>query len=160
MQRENTDTIRADLIHGHSRLTWLMDELDAHLTGLAAEPTGAEYVLDEFRAYWAEFRDDLRDHIIEEEDELFPLVRLHATDSDLTELGELQVEHARLLIELEKFGLEMDALAESEGEERCPVIRRMQTGAKTMREHLVAHSRHERQFLREVEGRIADACLT
>lgn len=160
MQRETTKTLHDDLAHGHSRLTWLMDEIDAHLNGLVAEPSSAEYVLDEFRAYWAEFRENLRDHIIEEEDELFPLVRLHATDSDLTELGELQVEHARLLIELEKFGLEMDSLFASEGDERAPVTRRMQASAKILREHLASHSRHERQFLRKVEERIADACLT
>ncbi len=160
MERANPESLRADLAHGHSRIIWLMDELDAHLEGLASDPTGAEFIVEAFQAYWTQFSDDLREHIREEEQDLFPLVRLHATDSDLSGLQGLQDEHARLIGDLDAFDVIADSFFAAPKGQNVSLVAKLQNLMESIRVHLVEHSRNERRFLRDVETRIADTCLT
>lgn len=160
MERTNTHSLRDDLVHGHSRLVWLMDDIDAHLAGLAAEPLDRELLEEEFLTYSRAFAEELREHIDEEEGDLFPLVRSIAGGPEMDSLVELQRQHQQLLIDLGRWGVLIEELTGAPDERRAFVIGALCDHSRTIREHLVIHSKHERSFLLSVEDRLQVACLT
>lgn len=159
MHRESPETLHLDLVHGHSRIIWLLDEFEAHLRALHSEPTGAPYILEELEKYWDELRDHLREHIVEEEEELFPMVRLTATDFERRELVELQREHAELVRKLSGVEATVHRLFTAAEADRCPLVKSLAEQAGALREELVEHSRHERAFLRTIKSKLSASCL-
>lgn len=159
MKRVKPQQIREQLYRGHSDLIRLLDEVDAHLQGLSAEPHAPEVIFEEFVRYASRLRDEITEHIAEEEGELFPMIRTVAGAAQLDGLSRLQSQHHLLLESLEGFMAALESLPPKPPDALCAglgVLRRM---ASTLREDLREHSRDERAFLCEVDERLSIACL-
>jgi iron-sulfur cluster repair protein YtfE (RIC family) len=159
MRRNRPETIREQLGHGHSDLIRLLDEVDAHLRGLSAEPDAPDVILEEFVRYADRLHDEVVEHIAEEETELFPMIRTVAGAAQLDELSRLQSQHRQLLESLEAFTAALDELPSKPPAALCAGLRVLRRLASTLREDLRAHSQMERAFLREVEDRLSVTCL-
>jgi iron-sulfur cluster repair protein YtfE (RIC family) len=146
----------AQLSHGHSRLIWLLDDIDAHLEGLCSENESPELILEELVSYVRAFGDELDGHIDEEETDIFPQAAAVATEPERRELAEIEEEHRRLEERLARFWSKLAQLCEAPPDryETCCVD--LVEQARELRVALTAHSSHERDFLTRVEPRITD----
>lgn len=160
MQRQNASEIEADVVHGHSRFTWLMDEIVAHLRAWLEAPEAADLILDELVVYWTEFRDELRDHITEEETELFPLIAADAGHGEEQALAHLHTQHATLRRLIDLVDTQLVDLLGVDPDERSSFASALAGKTDELREELRAHSRDEREFLRGVQHNISNGCLS
>jgi hemerythrin-like domain-containing protein len=158
-QSNNTEsaanTAHAQMSHGHTRLIWLLDDIEAHLQGLREGTDAPELILDELISYARAFTEELHGHIEEEETDIFPRAQAIAGAQELDELANLHDEHRHIETQMRAFWVMLSKACE-EGHrtryETCfdDLFERL----LSIREHLTEHSSHERAFLTQVEQRL------
>ncbi len=141
---------RTEMAHGHTRLIWLLDDIEAHLDGLADGADDHELILEELVSFARSFTDELGGHIQEEESEIFPQAEQVAGEDGRRELAEILEEHRQLQAELDELWALFGRAADGLDVHVSPLLARV----RALREHLSAHSRHERLFLSRMEARV------
>lgn len=149
--RPEAGPVRGKMAHGHSRLILLIDDLKAHIQGLC-ETSEQELLIEELLNYARFFTDELREHIAEEEADVFAVVAGFADEATVAELDSLFDEHRRIERELAALWQTLDGLRASE--ETCKTLAGQ---VESLQSELLAHSVHERQFLGGVEQKLAAA---
>jgi hemerythrin-like domain-containing protein len=147
----------AHLSHGHTRLIWLLDDIEAHLQGLREGSDAPGLILDELVSYARSFMEELEGHIEEEETDLFPRAKSVAGDDELDELADLQGEHRHLEKQMRAFWAMLSKACEKGHRTRYETcFDDLFERVCSIREHLTAHSSHERAFLTQVEHRLTN----
>ena len=140
------------LSHGHSRLTWLLDDLEAHVTGLQSDSDARDLILEELAEFATRLTGELRGHIEEEELEVFAAVRLRVGADDAAEIAALEEEHRALHANLDAMWAAIDA---TRADHTPQAVQRLADAVTALRQNLHNHSGHERRFLSEMELRLA-----
>lgn len=153
MAIRRASTLHGQLSHGHSRLTWLLDDLEAHVTGLQSDSDARDLILEELAVFAESLTTELRHHIEEEEQEVFALVRLRVAGEEAAELSALEEEHRGLHACLDALWAAIDA---TRADHTPQAVGRLADTVSTLRENLHHHSGHERRFLSEIEVRLGD----
>lgn len=150
MQTKKSPEHTGELVHGHSRLLWLIDEVDAHLRGLwEPDDENVEPILEELLSYWDTLRAELGAHMDHEEHDVFQTVDRVAPQF-AAQVSVLRAQHANLDKELQVLDGALRDLASPAG--RSLASGALRRAVERFREHFVAHSRDERGVLREIEG--------
>ena len=147
-------TFKEQVAHGHTRLIWLLDDVEAHLQGLH-ETDGEDLILEELVSFARAFTEELDEHIDEEETEIFPAAEAVAADAEHAQLEELDAEHRRLQAQMKEFWALMARAREEEQDRRhVSCLDELFDKVRSIREHLTSHSVHERTVLAKIEPRI------
>jgi hemerythrin-like domain-containing protein len=154
-----TTTKLPKMAHGHTRLIWLLDDIEAHLDGIRGSEDPA-LIIEELISYTREFNDELDEHIGEEETRIFPAAARVASQEELEELDEIHDEHRQIEAQLQEFWEVLSQGCEQKNGARHGVCcDKLIALVSKMRQTLAAHSAHERQFLSQVEPRVEDLDL-
>ena len=156
MTTREQETLHGHFAHGHSRLTWLMDDLEAHVAGLRSATDAHELILEELTGFATRLTEELREHMGEEESNVFSLVRLRASNVQAEELDEIQREHQRLLGDLEAMWAAIEA---ARADPTPQIVQCLADTILTLKTNLQHHSSHERRFLADFEAQLHNAEL-
>lgn len=151
MHWKSNHQIPGELRHGHSGLIWLLDEVDAHLRGLSDGPEHPEEIAEGLVHYVQRFCEEVIEHVEEEEEILFPLVRSKVSTAQRQELDRLMRQHRALLVSLHMLAGALPRDTTSCDQWREGTVERLHELSAATRTHLVQHSRDERRFM---EGQI------
>lgn len=154
MTAQPTTTTKHRMAHGHSRLIWLLDDIEAHLEGLCSVEEAHELILDELVSFTQSFAEELFEHIDEEEAEIFPSAEAIAAGDDHTHLGALDREHRMIEEDVRAFVDTLEQIAADESAWNDSCFRDLYGQVRSIRELLAAHSVHERSFLSQIEHRL------
>lgn len=161
MTERSQETTQPQMAHGHTRLIWLLDDIDAHLDGLSsADSEDQALILEELVSFTRAFHEELDGHIAEEEADIFPLAEAVATAEERSELEDINQEHRKLESMMKSFWQVLSQHCEETSARRHePCCDQLFEQVRSIREHLVAHSAHERNFLMRVEPRVEDSSI-
>ncbi len=149
-------SVHEQMSHGHTRLIWLLDDIQAHLEGLCEGTDEPELILEELVSYVRAFSEELDGHIEEEEADIFPRAEAASGDHGRKELVELEGEHRHLQAQMKAFWEMLSDACEKpiDGNGTCFNDLLERVGA--IREDLARHSSHERSFLTQAEHRLRE----
>lgn len=146
----------SSLSHGHSRLIWLLDDIEAHVEALREGTEAPELLVEELVLYVRSFSAELHEHIEEEERDIFPRALSAAGEHARTEVAELDAEHRRLEAQIEAIWAKLSKLCEGPLDGNGICFTDLFEQVRSIRAHLSAHSNHERAFLSRVEHSLAE----
>ena len=143
-----------ELLHSHSDLTRLVEELETHARALrTAESDETADLLDDITRYARKFDTSVRQHIAEEEDELFPRCRPHLDVKGRMKLERIREQHRELEQVLDKLFDYLHA-AHAADELDTDLAEAVYVRARLLRYTFDLHSGEERGFFEQMlEGR-------
>lgn len=160
MTERPSETAHPPMAHGHTRLIWLLDDIDAHLEGLSGGGGDQALILEELVSFTRAFHEELEGHIAEEEADIFPLAAAVASPDELAELDEINREHRALEASMKSFWAGLSQFCEENPVRRHEICcDQLLEHVRSIREHLIAHSAHERDFLTRVEPRVEGSSI-
>lgn len=146
-----------EMAHGHTRLIWLLDDIEAHLEGLGEDSEERALILEELVSFARSFTDELDGHIAEEESTLFPAAEAVADDAERDELATIYAEHRDLEEHVQDFWALLSRACDGSDGRHGVCLDTLFEKVRSIREHLTAHSSHERAFLGRIEPRVEDS---
>ena len=132
---------RERFVHGHSNLVRLLDEVEAHVEGLANCETPT-FMIAEMTPYWNAFKAELLEHVEEEETLVFPQLGGHSAIQKLTE------QHNDLKTRIDEITRVIETYTHDD-----ETFRRFQRLIENFRVAFKRHSADEREFIARSIGR-------
>ncbi len=139
-----------EMLHSHSDLTRQLDELEAHARTLRCADGDKSEVLDDLANFARHFAGDVEEHIIEEEEILFPRCHPYLTASSRTLLHRIRNQHRDLERSLRRFMQYLDDAQQQRGELQSYLVEAIYLRARLLRFSFAVHSDEERRFFEEV----------
>ncbi|MFP4596773.1 MAG: hemerythrin domain-containing protein [Persicimonas sp.] len=150
-------SVHEQMSHGHTRLIWLLDDIQAHLEGLCEGTDEPELILEELVSYVRAFSEELDGHIEEEETDVFPRAEAVGGGDGRQELAELEAEHRSLQAQMKAFWTILSDACEISGEGNGTCFDDLLDRVGAIRKELAAHSSHERAFLTQAEHQLRES---
>lgn len=135
---------REKFVHGHSNLLLLLDEVEAHVDGLAGCET-PEFMLAELQPFWNEFTAELVEHLEEEETDVFPNLGPSQSARGLKRILE---QHRDLQVRVDEINGFIDTYEHSEDN-----VKHFKWLIEDFRAAFRRHSSDEREFIALSVGR-------
>lgn len=139
-----------DLLHSHSDLTRQIEELEAHACALRTAERDTEYVLTDLVEFADRFVADVRTHIAEEEEVVFPQCRPHLTASARALLHRILNQHRKLENSLDRLLEYLETARQNPNQIHDYLVESICLRTRLLRYTFAVHSDEERQFFREV----------
>lgn len=150
-------SVHEQMSHGHTRLIWLLDDIQAHIEGLREGTDEPELILEELVSYVRAFSEELDGHIEEEERDIFPRAEAVGGDDGREELAELEEEHRHLQADMKAFWTMLSDTCEKPVDGNGTCFTNLLDRVSAIREDLAAHSSHERAFLTQAEHQLRES---
>jgi len=134
---------RENFVHGHSNLVRLLDEVEAHVEGLASCET-PNFMIAEMMPYWNAFKTELLEHVEEEETLVFPQLGGHSDRG----IQKLSAQHKDLETRIDEITQFIETYSHDDEN-----FRRFQWLIENFRVAFKRHSAEEREYIARSIGR-------
>lgn len=139
-----------ELLHSHSDLTRLIEELETHARALREAPQEETTdLLAEVHNYASQFSSSVREHIVEEEQELFPRCRPYLTVPERVKLERIREQHRDLEDVIDKLFDYLNAARNADVLD-SDLAESVYVRARLLRYTFNLHSEEERGFFEQI----------
>jgi iron-sulfur cluster repair protein YtfE (RIC family) len=152
----------ATAVHSHSDLTRQMEELESHALALRqaqltreVDPEHYDLVLEDLRTFTASFTEELIQHMVEEEQVIFPMYDHLLTPTAREILPEVLRQHKEIRDHLKLFDQTLNAIGVAPSPP-SRLFESLHTRAKILRYTLTLHTALEQEYFQEVADAAQD----
>lgn len=140
----------SQMLHSHSDLTRQVEELEALARAVRSAEGDAGDVFDSLLEFAAHFSAEAREHMAEEEDDLFPRCQPYLTASSKAMLHRIRHQHRDLENSLQKLNCYLEEAREYSDAPPRYLIESIYLRCRLLRYAFAVHSDEEREFFAEV----------